>query len=99
MMLYTEKGEFELLKEYKNAFVMDDFNKRYQEILDLYPYIVGDYSDGILRLKGFKEKSEEGKKNGVKNIPDYIVESCIYDAPYYILKNSHYNPNKKISED
>ncbi|MCK7486742.1 MAG: YutD family protein [Bacillus subtilis] len=91
-MLETAHGEFELVKEYRDSFVLDDFNKRYLDVLDIYPYIVGDYSAGILRLKGF---SKNGKTNGVKLIPDYLNESCAFGCPYYILKNPHFNPNKK----
>jgi len=79
-MLETEHGMFELIKNYRDAFVMDDFNQRYIDYFDQYTYVVGDYSAGILRLKGFKD-------NDPHLIPDYIVESCAPNCAYYILKN------------
>lgn len=91
-MLETSHGEFELLKDYRDAFILDDFNKRYLDVFDIYPYIVGDYSAGVLRLKGF---TKNGKTNNVKMIPDYLLESCAMNCPYYILKNPRFNPNKK----
>jgi uncharacterized protein YutD len=91
-MIETAFGEFELLKNYRDCFVLDDFNKRYLDVFDIYPYVVGDYSAGILRLKGF---TKNGKTSNFKMIPDYLTESCAPNCPYYILKNPHFNPNKK----
>lgn len=94
-MIETIHGEFELIKNHRDAFVLDDFNKRYTDVFDIYPYIVGDYSAGLLRLKGF---SENTKEKHYKTIPDYLIESCAMNCPYYILKNPHCDPNKKREE-
>jgi len=91
-MLETEHGEFELIKNYRDAFILDDFNKRYLDIFNIFPYLVGDYASGMLRLKGF---TKSGKTNGVRLIPDYLMESCALNCPYYILKNPHFDPNTK----
>ncbi|MDD3478316.1 MAG: DUF1027 domain-containing protein [Candidatus Izemoplasmatales bacterium] len=94
-MIDTVHGEFELIKNYRDAFILDDFNKRYTDALDIYPYVVGDYSAGILRLKGF---SNTTKANHYRTIPDYLVESCPMNCAYFILKNPHFDPNKKRDE-
>ncbi len=91
-MLETIHGEFELIKDYRDAFILDDFNKRYLDVFDIYPYIVGDYASGVLRLKGF---TKNGKTNNYRLIPDYLLESCAMNCPYFILKNPNFNPNKK----
>ncbi len=83
-MIETKHGDFELVKNFRDAFILDDFNKRYIDIFDVYHYIVGDYSAGMLRLKGFKEEN-------LKLIPDYIVESCAPNCAYFVLKNLHVN--------
>ena len=62
----TEHGMFEILKDEQNAFNVSDFNKKYVEILGKYEFLVGDYYQDILRLKGFKSI----EKN---RIPDYIT--------------------------
>lgn len=94
-MIETVHGEFELIKNYRDAFILDDFNKRYTPALDIYPYLVGDYSAGILRLKGF---TGNGRTNSYKLIPDYLVESCPMNCAYFILKNPSFDPLKKRDE-
>ncbi len=91
----TAHGEFELIKNHRNAFVLDDFNKRYTDVFDIYPYLVGDYSAGLLRLKGF---TKDNGANNYKFIPDYLSESCPMNCAYFILKNPHCNPKKKREE-
>ncbi|HPJ23394.1 MAG TPA: DUF1027 domain-containing protein [Bacillota bacterium] len=84
-MVETLHGQFEMVKNYRDAFVLDDFNKKYIDIFDIYPYVVGDYSAGILRMKGFTKENQH-------LIPDYIVESCAPNCAYFILKNPNCNP-------
>lgn len=84
-MIETTHGEFDLIKNYREGFILDDFNKRYLDIFDIYPYVVGDYVAGMLRLKGFTDENH-------KTIPDYLAESCAPGCAYYILKNPNFNP-------
>lgn len=78
-MIETEHGKFEIIKDYKEALEIKAFNERYVNFLNKYIYIVGDYSADMLRFKGFTEKNFE-------TIPDYLMESCTPNAPYFILK-------------
>lgn len=80
-MIETQHGQFELIKDYKEAFEMLTFNERYVDYLDRYVYIVGDLSAEMLRLKGFTTKNYE-------TIPDYLMESCTPNAPYFVLKRA-----------
>lgn len=85
MVIKSRKGTYELVAVFKDAFNLEKFEECYiEECLDKYPYIVGDLSDGLLRLKGF---SLDGKKdNYYKNMRSYIEKSCVFEAPYYILR-------------
>lgn len=87
MIVKTKKGFFKILKNVKDSFNLEKFEEYYiEELFDSYPYVVGDISDEKLRLKGF---SEDPKSNAFyKTIPDYILESCNYQTPYYILKKT-----------
>lgn len=78
-MIETEFGKFQILKDYKEALEIKEFNDRYVSFLDKYEYIVGDYSAEMLRFKGFTTKNYE-------TIPDYLMESCTPNAPYFVLK-------------
>mgnify|MGYP002640056638 CR=1 FL=1 len=78
-MIETEHGNFEIIKDYKEALEIKIFNERYVEYLDKYKYIVGDYSADMLRFKGFSEESKQ-------TIPDYLMESATPNAPYFVLK-------------
>ncbi|MBP5343188.1 DUF1027 domain-containing protein [bacterium] len=91
-MIETNFGEFEIIKDDENVFNVSDFNKRYVEILGKYEFIIGDYFQGILRLKGFTRETS-------KRIPDYINEYCSLDSNYYILRNPNFNLDLKIDEE
>ncbi len=88
----TEYGTFELLKDDMNTFNVVDFNKKYVEILGRYEFIVGDYFQELLRLKGFKTKDKN-------RIPDYINEYCSLDSNYFILRNPNFDENLEVSEE
>ncbi len=78
-MIETDHGNYEVIKDYKEALEIKAFNDRYVSYLDKYVYVVGDYSADMLRFKGFSEKNYE-------TIPDYLIESCTPNAPYFVLK-------------
>ena len=78
-MTETEHGNYEIIKDYKEALEVKTFNERYINYLDKYLYIVGDYSADMLRFKGFT-------KSNYETIPDYLIESCTPNAPYFVLK-------------
>ncbi len=75
----TSVGNFEIIKDYKEAFNTKAFTERYVDYFDQYEYIVGDISADMLRLKGFTEKNKE-------QIFDYLMEASTPNAPYFILK-------------
>ncbi len=78
-MIETEHGNFNVVKDYKEALEIKAFNERYVSYLDRYAYIVGDYAADMLRLKGFT-------KDNYKTIADYLMESCTPNAPYFVLQ-------------
>lgn len=54
-----------------------------------FDYVLGDYSYGKLRLKGFKDSNNAKVKdiNNIKNIDNYIKEYCAPGSKIFILKN------------
>ena len=83
-MVKVKGRSFEIVKEFRECFDEEAIEARYiEDIFDKYDYIVGDYSAGLLRIKGFFHNNKE---DNYKHIPDYLNESCAYGCPFYILK-------------
>lgn len=81
MVFRIENTCFRLIKNFKNAFNINDFTNLYViEVLDKYKYIVGDLSDGKLRLRGFDDENRN-----INDLDDYLKKSCVFEAPYFIL--------------
>jgi len=85
VIIDTEFGQFELIKDHREAFDLLKFQERYVDVaFDRYTYLVGDMSSGMLRIKGFN--SDPKSPNGFKRIPDYLNESCQVNCAHYVLK-------------
>lgn len=80
--------EYELIKDYKNGFENEKVEEKMTDYFSEYDYILGDWSYGKLRLKGFCNKTNEKYKNinDKYKIEDYIKEHCAYECRYFILK-------------
>ena len=88
MLIRCSKGMYKLLNNYRDAFKLEEFQDKYlEECFDKYPYIVGDISSNILRLKGFDENPKS--PSFYKNIDKYIEDSCAFGCPYFILTRIH----------
>ena len=83
-----EKNKYELYKDYKNAFELEAIKEKYTEYFDDYDYILGDWSCGKLRLKGFCNKENPKFKpiNDIEKAEEYIKTNGAYDCKYFILK-------------
>lgn len=88
MKIEIENHEYELIKNYKDAFDKEEFTNKYTDYFYDYDYIVGDIAYGKLRLKGFYD--EKNKKvnniNNYKNVDKYLKTNCATDCKHFILK-------------
>ena len=84
----TENGNYELIKNYRNAYNEEDFLYRFTDYFYNYDYIVGDIAYSKLRLKGFYDhKNKKAKKiNDYNKIDEYLEKNCAKDCKYFILK-------------
>ena len=59
-----------------------------QDYFENYDYIIGDWSYGKLRLKGFCNKINKicNKINDIKFKDDYIKNLCSYECKYFVLE-------------
>lgn len=84
----VQEKKYELIKDYKNAFDLEEFTNHYTDYFENYDYIVGDIAYSKLRLKGFYDSNNKKVKeiNDYKNIEKYFKENCAVDCKYFILK-------------
>ena len=79
--------KYELIEDYKNGY-KDDIEEKITDYYDNYDYILGDWSYGKLRLKGFCNKENKIYKiyNDIEKKNDYLKNECAYDCSYFLLK-------------
>ncbi|MGV2928121.1 YutD family protein [Macrococcus capreoli] len=87
-MIQLNQHYFEVIENHKDAFNQEMFEGRYSEILDRYPYIVGDIGFEQLRLKGFFDDRKKGTdvSKRFSSIQDYLLEYCNFGCAYFILR-------------
>ena len=88
MEVTIDNKKYELIKDYREAFKLEDLEGIITEYFDDFDYILGDYAYGKVRLKGFNEKSNKNFKpiNDYSKIDEYIKNNCAYDCRYFIIK-------------
>jgi len=82
------RNRYELVKAHLVEFDEVVFRQKMTQVLDKYDIIVGDFSGGQLRLKGFYHNDRRGVPLDLKSstIPEYLNEYCAYGCPYYVLE-------------
>ena len=83
-----EENEWELIEDYKNGYDETALKEKYTEYFEPYDYIIGDWSYGKLRLKGFCKKINKicNRSNDIKFKDEYIRDLCSYDCQYFIVQ-------------
>lgn len=91
--IVLNEKEYELIKDYKNAFNLEELAEKITEYFEDYDYIVGDYSYDKLRLKGFCNKKNKNfsEINNYDKVDDYLKNFCSYECRYYILEKKDKN--------
>ena len=80
--------KYELIENYNDGYDQTELEARITDYFDNYDYIVGDWSYGKLRLKGFCKKNNQiyKKINDFENKDDYIKNECAYGCKYFVLE-------------
>ncbi|MEG0825905.1 MAG: YutD-like domain-containing protein, partial [Bacilli bacterium] len=81
-------SQFEIIENYKDAYTKEEVGDKCTDYFDTYDYILGDYSYGTLRLKGFCDKQNKLFKpiNDVTLYKEYVKNNCSYDCKYFLIK-------------
>ena len=99
MKIEVENREYELIKNYKDAFDKEEFESKYTDYFYDYDYIVGDIAYGKLRLKGFYDEKNKkvNKINNYKNVETYLKKNCAVDCKHFILQKCVSNKQNVLS--
>lgn len=83
-----DKYQYEIIKDYKNGYNKEEFLSKCTDYFYDYDYVVGDWSYGKVRLKGFYDKKNKKCKeiNNFDNLDKYIKENCAFDCAYFVAK-------------
>ncbi len=81
----------------KENFDYEEVNSLFTDYFQDYDYVLGDYSYGKIRLKGFYDSSNKKAKklNDIKYLEDYIKEYCSPGAKTFLLKKEK-NPKNRF---
>lgn len=86
--ILTETIEFDLVETFKEGFDITAFNQRFSEILTKFDYIVGDWGNEQLRLRGFyKDDKANESEEKISRLEEYLLEYCNYGCAYFVLEN------------
>ena len=92
--------KYTLIKNEKDGFDEEAFKERLTDYFDGFDIIVGDWSYGQLRLKGFNEKGNKEFKdiNDSSKIEEYIKTYCAFGCKWFAVKRKRIE-NKGSKEE
>ena len=79
---------YEIVENYKDGFDYETLKEKATDYFNDYDYILGDWSYGKLRLKGFcdKENNHFRDINSIDNYKTYVKTECAYDCSWFLIK-------------
>ena len=89
--IYTyNEINYKLVTDYKDAFDNEQVLAKATDYFNEYDYIVGDWSYGSLRLKGFCKKENKlfNKINDFNKLEEYLKNNCAYGCKYFVLEKT-----------
>lgn len=87
-MKYINNQKYMVLENYRDGYDEEEVVSKLTDYFDDFDYIIGDWSYGKLRLKGFCKKNNPrlSKINDYDLKDSYIKEECAYNCRYFVLE-------------
>ena len=84
----VNQQEYEVIKNYREAFQEEEFLEKCTDYFYDYDYIVGDIAYSKLRLKGFYDAHNKKVKsiNNYDRLEEYLKNNCAVDCKYFVVK-------------
>lgn len=105
-LITINKTQYRIVKDHDGGFSEERIEERYNDVLDKYDYIVGDWGYDQLRFKGFYEdnRKESTLDNRISHLEDYLLEYCNFGCAYFVLekvkkaplKSGHHRTNHRF---
>lgn len=96
----SETIELFILENTKDALDVTVFSQRFSDILLKYDYIVGDWGNDQLRLKGFYKDDRYVKKSRcISHLEDYLKEYCNFGVLTLCSKTRHRERKRQMSAE
>jgi len=96
-LIKIDKTQYRVVENHDNGFDKERIEERYNNVLEKYDYIVGDWGYDQLRFNGFyeDERKESTLENRISHLEDYLIEYCNFGCAYFVLEKVKKAPIKK----
>lgn len=86
--ILLEEQKYKIHDNYKDGFDLEILKERFTEYFLPFDYVLGDWSYGKVRLKGFYDSQNKkcSEINNVKDYKTYLEKHCANDCRYFIIK-------------
>ncbi|MDD4705588.1 MAG: DUF1027 domain-containing protein [Bacilli bacterium] len=83
-----DNNKYKLIVNYRDGFDLEALKEKYTEYFYPYDYILGDWSYGKVRLKGFYKPENKNCTdiNNFKNHETYLKDNCAYECRHFIIE-------------
>lgn len=80
--------EYIVVEDSKDAIDIEVLKEKITDYFDAFNYIVGDWSYGKIRLKGFYDDNNKKaiNSNKIGQVKNYLKNYCAFGCKYFILK-------------
>ncbi len=87
MEITVNNEKYKVIKNEKDAIVLEDLEKSLTDYFDCFDYVFGDYAYGKLRLKGFNTKENKNYKpiNDYSKLEEYIKNYCAFGCRHFVI--------------